>query len=146
MKVKVCLFGFALSLLFLGGCKSKESAYKAAYEAAKEKELQEQYSDDITTVEKTSGVQKEKITVIESTETGRYNVVIGSFLNKTNATGLKDRMTKAGYKAFLAQNESGMYRVIVFSSNDRVAAANLRDQLKDKYYPEFSDAWLLDRY
>ncbi|MDR1763839.1 MAG: SPOR domain-containing protein [Dysgonamonadaceae bacterium] len=146
MKTKFLLFGFAFSLLFMAGCKSKESAYKAAYEAAKEKELQETYTDDITSATDNVGVQKEKITVIDVNETGRYNVVIGSFLNKTNATALKEKMVNAGYPAFLAQNERGMYRVIVASYADKAAAVSARDRLKDKYYPDFSDAWILDRY
>jgi len=150
MKSRIYLFGLVLSLLFsLGSCKSKESAYKAAYEAAKEKEMEENI-EEVTPVEKTkptsnTNVQKEKVTAVDGAGIQRYNVVIGSFTNKTNAVSLKERMERQGYNAFLAQNERGMYRVIVATFNDRTDAVSERESLKDKYYPDFQDAWLLEQ-
>jgi cell division septation protein DedD len=157
MKSKIYLSGFlVLGILFtLSSCKSKESAYKAAYEAAKQKEMEEDVRD-ITPVEKpqpspapTSSaiVQKEKITVVDGSNSTlqRYNVVIGSFTNKTNATSLKERMERQSYRVFLAQNEKGMYRVIVATFANKADAATERDNIKDKYYPDFQDAWILDK-
>ncbi|MDR1631394.1 MAG: SPOR domain-containing protein [Dysgonamonadaceae bacterium] len=155
MKLKYLLGFLIVCILFtLDSCKSKESAYKAAYEAAKAKEMQEE-TGDVTSVEKpkisystaSAIVQKEKITVVDglSSSIQQYNVVIGSFTNKTNALSLKERMISRGYSAFLAQNERGMYRVIVATFNNKSAAATERDNIKDKYYPEFQDAWILDK-
>jgi cell division septation protein DedD len=154
MKSKIYLLGFlVVCILFtLDSCKSKESAYKAAYEAAKQKEMEEDLQD-VTPVEKSqvsypssATVQKERITVVDgSNSIQQYNVVIGSFTNKTNATSLKERMEKQGYRAFLAQNEKGMYRVIVATFSNKAAAATERDNIKDKYYPDFQDAWILDK-
>jgi cell division protein FtsN len=154
MKSKIYLFGIILSvLLTLGSCKSKQSAYKAAYEAAKEKEITP--VEEVTPVEKPRAVapstassataQKEKITGVDGAGVRRFNVVIGSFTNKTNAVSLKERMGKQGFSAFLAQNERGMYRVIVVSVDEKSTAASERDRLKEKYYPDFQDAWILER-
>ncbi|GHT55659.1 hypothetical protein FACS189451_07280 [Bacteroidia bacterium] len=168
MKSKIYLLGFlVICILFtLDSCKSKESAYKAAYEAAKQREMQEEDVTDVTPVEKPkvsysspsssssssswnspAVVQKERITIVDGSAASlqQYNVVIGSFTNKTNATSLKERMTKQGYNAFLAQNDKGMYRVIVATFSNRASAAAERDRIKDKYYPDFQDAWLLDK-
>jgi cell division protein FtsN len=154
MKSKIYLFGIVLSvLLTLGSCKSKQSAYKAAYEAAKEKEVTQ--VEEVTPVDKpkttvpattsSATAQKEKITGVDGAGVRRFNVVIGSFTNKTNAVSLKERMGKQGYSAFLAQNERGMYRVIVVSVDEKSTAASERDRLKEKYYPDFQDAWILER-
>jgi cell division protein FtsN len=157
MKSKTYLLGFlVVCILFtLDSCKSKESAYKAAYEAAKQKEMEEDVQD-VTPVEKpkvsytspsSATVQKEKITVVDGSSSAiqQYNVVIGSFTNKTNATSLKERMERQGYRAFLAQNEKGMYRVIVATFSNKAGAATERNNIKDKYYPDFQDAWILDK-
>jgi cell division protein FtsN len=76
----------------------------------------------------------------------RYNVVIGSFRNRTNATALKERMQYEGYNAVLAENEYGLIRVIVSSSDNKNEAVRSRSSFKSKYYPNFQDAWILERY
>jgi len=138
-------------LLSFSACKSKESAYKAAYDAAKAKEIKDdQTVEETTPVTKptyntsTTSVQKEKVTVVDGSGIQQFNVVIGSFISKTNAASLKDRMTNQGFKAFLAQNERGMYRVIVASFSDKASAVAERERVKEKYYPNFQDAWILD--
>ena len=147
------LLGFLVfcALFTLDSCKSKESVYKAAYEAAKAKELQEDGS--VTSVIKpkvsdtaTSAiVLKEKITVIDDfSSVQQYNVVIGSFTNKTNAISLKERMISRGHSVFLAQNEKGMYRVIAATFDNRTDAVAERDNIR-KDFPEFEDAWILDK-
>jgi len=146
------LWGLALVvLLSFNACKSKESAYKTAYEAAKAKEIRDnQTVEETTPVTKptyntsTASVQKEKVTVIDGATIKQFSVVIGSFLIKTNAVSLRDKMANQGFKAFLAQNERGMYRVIVASYGDKASAVAERERVKEKYYPDFQDAWILD--
>jgi cell division protein FtsN len=157
MKSKFWLFGLTLTLVFsLGACKSKESAYKAAYEKAKQKEMEERSINEITPVSKpaatanessysSAAVQKEKVTTIDGSGLKRFSVVVGSFMNKTNATSLKERMQSKGYKVIIAQNEKQMYRVIVSTFDIKADAARERDVIKAKYSPEFSDAWLLEQ-
>ncbi|MDR1370765.1 MAG: SPOR domain-containing protein [Dysgonamonadaceae bacterium] len=158
MKSKIWLFGLALTLLFsLGACKSKESAYKAAYEKAKEKEMEEEKTvTEMTPVSKpatapsnsyynSTTVQKEKITAIDGSGLKQFSVVIGSFMNKTNASSLKERMQAQGYNVIIAQNEKQMFRVIVATFNNKIDAATERDAVKAKYNPDFQDVWLLEQ-
>ena len=152
---KIWLFGAAVCMvLALGSCKPKQSAYKAAYEQAKEKEStapvevveQEEEVVEVAPVSKprtstaTNAAQGE-----DASRLKRYSVVVGSFKNKTNAYALKERMQNDGYNAVLGENEQGMLRVIVASFDNKADAADSRDAIKAKYAPNFQDAWLLER-
>jgi len=155
MKSKIYLL-WSLALVFLlsfNACKPKESAYKAAYEAAKAKEVQEDQVREVTPVSRpiyndvsvsNESVQREKITVVEGNGIMQYSVVIGSFLNKTNAESLKERMSKQGFQPILAQNANGMYRVIVATFSDKNSAVTEKERVKTIYDPYFQDAWILD--
>ena len=159
---KIWLFGVAISMvLAFGSCKPKQSAYKAAYEQAKEKEStapvevveqEEEIVEEVAPVSKprtsTATTRSERISAAQGEDASRlkrYSVVIGSFKNKTNAYSLKERMQNAGYNAVLGENEQGMLRVIVASFDDKADAADSRDAIKAKYAPDFQDAWLLER-
>lgn len=134
-------------------CKSKQSAYKAAYEQAKEREMTkaEPVEEQITPVTKAktaTATRQEKITPIagENPEGIKlYSVVIGSFKNKTNAYSLKERMQNEGYMPVLGENEQGMLRVILTSHETRKEAEKSRDAIRAKFFPNFQDAWLLER-
>ena len=182
---KIWLFGAAFCLILgLGSCKPKQSAYKAAYEQAREGSstdtladetfVEEEDFDDFDEFEEEAeevevapvskprtlsesenrneevnvATRQERINpyVGEST-TGlrRYSVVIGSFRNSTNAQALKERMQYEGYNAILAQNEMGMLRVIVSSFDSKMDAIYSRDAFRSKFYPNFQDAWVLER-
>jgi cell division protein FtsN len=151
---------FCLVLLCFASCKSKQSAYKTAYEQAKEKEQEEdplfadvedEEEDEIVPVSKSkssASTRQERITPIageNSSGIKLYSVVIGSFRNKTNAYSLKERMQNEGYRPILAENEEGMLRVILTSHETRNEADRSRDAIRSKYYPNFQDAWLLER-
>ena len=134
-------------------CKSKQSAYKAAYEQAKEREMtnSEPVEEQITPVTKaktSTATRQEKITPIsgENPEGIKlYSVVIGSFKNKTNAYSLKERMQNEGYMPVLGENEQGMLWVILTSHETRKEAEKSRDAIRAKFFPNFQDAWLLER-
>ena len=149
---KIFLFGAAICCMFtLGSCKSKSSAYKTAYEQAKTNDKYWEDDDtEVLTTEEVSyeSVRQEKVNVVQGEDLSglkRFSVVIGSFQNRTNAFGLKDRMTREGYRPVIAENDFGMYRVIVSSFDSRTDAAKSRDAFKAKYKPGFQDAWLLER-
>ncbi|OAV72441.1 cell division protein FtsN [Bacteroidales bacterium Barb6] len=139
---KIWLLGAVCMVLAFGSCKPKQSAYKAAYEQAKEKEPEAVIDvSDVT-------ARTERIKAAEGEDAGRlkrFSVVIGSFQNKTNAYSLKERMENEGYRVVLGENEQGMLRVIVSSFDERWDAASERDIFKSKYAPNFQDAWLLER-
>ena len=94
---KIWLFGAAVCMvLALGSCKPKQSAYKAAYEQAKEKEStapvevveQEEEVVEVAPVSKprtsTATTRTEKINAAQGEDASRlkrYSVVVGSFKN-----------------------------------------------------------------
>lgn len=148
-------------------CKSSESAYKKAYEKAKQQELAEPQTDvteevapvvavSVDTAEATpepvadtAPVRQEKVTVVVGDQGLKaYSVVGGSFGVKANAEGLKDWLDAEGYTATVVFNaEKAMYRVVVSSFDDKAAAIQARDAFKAKYpnRSDFQGAWLLYR-
>ncbi|GHV11375.1 cell division protein [Bacteroidia bacterium] len=160
MKAKI----YSVSLLvacigLLSSCKSKESAYQKVYEAAQarstvpasatQQPVQTSWTaapqqSNLLPASENGNFLSESLTAIDGGNMGQYGVVIGSFTNKTNATSLKERMQAKGYSPMIAQNAAGMYRVIVASFDNKTAASQERNLLKDTF-PEFSDAWLLER-
>ena len=148
---KTFFLGFIAVALLIGvsSCKSKESAYKAAYMKAQEKEVAEEVPVENEVVTTQAPVQErvsnERISIIDddASKLKLYNVVVGTFSVKTNAPSLKERLIKDGYNTFIARNNQMMYRVIAGSFDTRKEAEELRDAIKLKYSPEFSDAWLL---
>ncbi len=154
-------------LVFASSCKPKQSAYKQVYEAAKEKEMQQNASEP--TVVKDAGslppvevsVRKEKVEPVFASDAPnlkKYSVVIASLSVKLNAESLKSRMENEGYNVILAENEQGMYRVIVASYDDKGQAAAKRDEIYQKYSSKgntdflrrtygvpFNDLWILER-
>ena len=155
---KVILASLALvAVASLSSCGAKKSAYRKAYEQAKQREVATQatkpavqYEAPVTTPERVTApvtVRKERVTTYQGEDANRlkrFSVVVGSFRNPTNARNLKERMVKAGYNAVLATNEVGMLRVIVSSFDTREEAAASRDAIKARFAPDFKDAWLLE--
>ena len=151
---KILLFGAAICcILILGSCKSKSSAYQAAYELAKsdDNNWEDEYDDsEVLTTEEISyeSVRQESVRPVSGEDASglkKYSVVIGSFKNRTNAFSLKERMVDEGYRPVVAENDLGMLRVIVTSFDSKADAARSRDAIKSKYAPNFQDAWLLER-
>lgn len=154
---KVLVATAAIALAFgMGSCKSKKSAYRKAYEEAKQREIATQEVKSSVTYEEPNvtatapttpvSVRKERVSVLEGENTNnlkRYSVVIGSFQNPTNAKALREKMTAKGYNAVLAKNQMGMLRVIVSSFNTREEAAASREAIKSRFAPEYKDAWIL---
>lgn len=154
-KIMVASLALAMVLGVGTSCKSKKSAYRKAYEQAKQREIATQDTRPVVYEEPETPAQpvvapvtlrKEKVEAYSGeniTHLKRYSVVIGSFQNPTNARALKEKMTKLGYNAVLAKNEFGMLRVIVASFNSREEAAASRDAVKARF-ADYKDAWLLE--
>ena len=160
-KLVVLGMGLCMALAFTS-CKSSESAYKKAYEKAKQQELAEASIAEeapaaapvvaapvaaaSTTPVAVGTVREERVQLVSGEGLKAYSVVCGSFGVKANADGLKARLDNAGYSAKVVYNaENNMYRVIVASYDDRVQAAQARDNFKAKYSnnAEFQKSWLL---
>ncbi|MCI6153767.1 MAG: SPOR domain-containing protein [Bacteroidales bacterium] len=160
MKKSIIVLSALALVASLGACKPKKSTYRQVYEKAKQREIAQNQSssqapdtnesDIIISKPAQSSVQirRERLMVSEGEDANRLNqycVVIGSFQNRTNALSLKERMEEAGFKAVLAENEHGMIRVIAASFSNREDAISSREQIKERFAPQFQDAWLLER-
>lgn len=155
-------FGLCVTMAFTS-CKSSESAYKKAYEKAKQQELAQTPAEEaieVSPVQTTpvqsapaavtsAVVREEKVTVVSGNALKDFSVVCGSFGSQVNANNLKNELDAAGYSAVVAYNASNnMYRVIVSTHTTREAAAQAREQFKARYandaaHPDFQKAWLL---
>lgn len=155
--------GIAILSATVTSCKSsKESAYKAAYEKAKQQELvqgQAQASEPIEIAPVTSNTKsdapavdtsyrEEKVVLAAGAEGSlkAFSVVCGSFASKTNAEALQGNLVSEGYNAIVVQNAStGMYRVVCASFDDKQKAAEARAQFKAEHpgNADFQKAWLL---
>ena len=163
-KLFVLGLGFCVLMAF-SSCKSnKESAFKTAYDQAKQQELvqgESQVAEPIeiapvtTSTSNTSNnapvdmsYREEKV-VLASGEQGvlkAFSVVCGSFASKTNADALKAMLVGEGYGALVVQNPAtGMYRVVCATYDDKARAAEARDQFKASHPTDadFQKSWLL---
>ena len=153
--------GLCIALSF-SSCKSSESAYKKAYEKAKQQELATAPAEEAAApveatpvvaapVQSTSTVnvgtvREEKVNLVSGEGLKAYSVVCGSFGVKANAEGLKQKLDAEGYSAKVVYNaERNMYRVVAASYDDRIQAAQARDDFKAKHpnNADFQKAWLL---
>ncbi|WP_300813333.1 SPOR domain-containing protein [uncultured Bacteroides sp.] len=163
---KLAVLGLGVCILFaFSSCKSSESAYKKAYEKAKQQELAEPQNTvpaeevspaisaptEVKVVESAPAeVRQEKVTVVTGSQDGLkdYSVVCGSFGVKANAESLKGFLDKEGYNAIVVFNaEKAMYRVVVSTFATRAEAENARDAFKARYpgRSDFQGSWLLYR-
>ena len=161
-KLAVLGMGLCVALAFTS-CKSSESAYKKAYEKAKQQELAEApAAEEAEAVAapvvaapvaaaqaapvEVGTIREEKVQLVSGAGLKAFRVVCGSFGVKANADGLKSKLDADGYNAKVVFNaDRNMYRVVVASYDDRVQAAQARDNFKAKYAsnPDFQKAWLL---
>lgn len=160
-KLVVLGMGLCIALSFTS-CKSSESAYKKAYEKAKQQELATAPAEETAVAEATpvvaapvqssnstvnvGTVREEKVNLVSGEGLKAYSVVCGSFGVKANAEGLKQKLDAEGYSAKVVYNaERNMYRVVAASYDDRIQAAQARDDFKAKHpsNADFQKAWLL---
>ena len=153
--------GLCVALAFTS-CKSSESAYKKAYEKAKQQELAEApVAEEAPAAAPVVAapvaaapaapvavgtIREEKVQLVSGEGLRAYSVVCGSFGVKANAEGLKAKLDRDGYSAKVVYNaDRNMYRVIVSSFDSREDAARSRDNFKAKYAnnAEFQKSWLL---
>lgn len=157
---KSVLFGLLSVLLVFASCKSKESAYKQAYEKAKAQEttqVQVNAPMEVTPVATTAPVKnndyestpvrQEQVSAVSvSGALKPYSVVCGSFSLQANAQGLKDFLIGEGYKAGIVKNvQKNMFRVIIGSYDTKAEAAQAREAFKVKYpsRTDFQGSWIL---
>ena len=168
-KYIVLCAGLCLALAFTS-CKSSESAYKKAYEKAKQYDTAQQTQPTAqqpvtqTPVETPAvvtpvqtkpatetrvydnadnvSVRQERVALVSGNGLKAFSVVVGSFGLVSNAEGLQQRLKDAGYDAQIVKNEDrNMYRVIAATFDNKADAARSRDQFREQ--EAYKDAWLL---
>ena len=160
-KTTILCVGLCAAMAFTS-CKSSESAYKKAYEKAKQYDTaapqQAPQPEEVAVVAPVEAkpanetrvvdnldnvsVRQESVTLINGSGLKDFSVIVGSFGFGllSNAEGLQQRLKAAGYDAQIVKNEDkNMYRVVASSFAGKADAVNSRDQLRGTY----PDAWLL---
>ena len=168
MMKKLFVLGLGICVAFaFASCKSSESAYKKAYEKAKQLEVAQPQAAPATaevapvvaapvqsntpspaSAPVQDSARQERVSVISGSGLQDYSVVCGSFGVKTNADNLKKYLDGEGYSSIVVFNaDNNMYRVIVSSHADYATAQQARDAFKAKYTnrADFQSAWLLYR-
>lgn len=156
---KTLLMGATLCMvLAMTSCKSKESAYKKAFEKAQATQTttpvttptQNTTNVNVTPVTTTKpatdysnvSVRTENVQLVSGAPLKAYSVVVGSFGVKSNATGLSNTLAGKGYTPRVVQastTQGPMYRVVATSFDTKGEAAQSRAVLEAQY----PGAWLL---
>jgi cell division protein FtsN len=164
-KYTVLCAGLCLALAFTS-CKSSESAYKKAYEKAKQYDTAQQQNtqpaqqtyetpavvvpvqtrpaNDTRVMDNADNVsvRQERVSMVSGNGLKAFSVVVGSFGLMSNAEGLQQRLRDAGYDAQIVKNEDrNMYRVVSATFDSKLDAARCRDQFRAQ--EAYKDAWLL---
>ena len=165
-KYTLLCVGLCAAMAFTS-CKSSESAYKKAYEKAKQYDTAQQQTqqpaaqpavetpavvapvqtkpvEEVRTVDNYDNisVRQERVSVVSGSGLKAFSVVVGSFGLVSNAEGLQQRLRDAGYDAQIVKNEDrNMYRVIASTFDNKADAARSRDQFRAQ--EAYKDAWLL---
>ena len=157
-KYTLLCVGLCAAMAFTS-CKSSESAYKKAYEKAKQYDTataQASNTDNSAVVAPVVArpatetrvvdnldnvsVRQESVLLVSGVGLKAFSVVVGSFGLISNAEGLQQRLKAAGYDAQIVKNEDkNMYRVVASTFAGKADAVYSRDQLRATY----PDAWLL---
>ena len=154
---KSVLFGLLSVLFVFASCKSKESAYKQAYDKAVAQETTQVQTNNtaVTPVNSTlaeadydsAPVRQEQVAVVSvSGDLKEYSVVCGSFSLQANAQNLKEYLLDEGYKAGIVKNvQKNMFRVIIGSYDTKAEAAKAREAFKVRYpsRADFQGSWIL---
>ena len=140
-KTTILCVGLCAAMAFTS-CKSNESAYKRAYEKAKQYDtaaaqqapqtpqtaapqtteevavvapVEAKPADEARVVDNLDNVsvRQESVTLINGSGLKDFSVIVGSFGLISNAEGLQQRLKAAGYDAQVVKNEEkNMYRVV----------------------------------
>ena len=161
MKKILFMCAAVCAVFMMSSCKSKESAYKKAYEKAKAQQtattpattttpVQQQVTPQTVTPVTTTpvtdysnvAVRNENVAFVEGSPLKQYGVVVASVTIKSNGVALMQKLASQGYNSCVAQaqvNGQTFYRVVACSYDTKPEAAQKRAQLEGQY----PGAWLL---
>jgi len=161
---KLFVLGAALTVVFaMTSWKSKESAYKKAYDKAQAAQYNNQAvtttpantavattpvqtttPTTVTPVQDYSNVpvRVEQVKLVSGTTLKAYSVVVASMSVPANATQLAKKLESDGYKPSIVQatvNGTEFFRVVATTFDTKAEAAASRAKLES----QFQGAWLL---
>lgn len=161
MKKILFMCAAVCAVFVMSSCKSKESAYRKAYEKAKaqqtasqattttpvqQQQVTQQTVTPVTTTPVTDysnvSVRNENVSFVEGSPLKQYGVVVASVTIKSNGVALMQKLASQGYNSCVAQaqvNGQTFYRVVACSFDTKSDAAQKRAQLEGQY----PGAWLL---
>jgi len=160
MKKILFMCAAVCAVFMMSSCRSKESAYKKAYEKAKAQQtattpvttttpVQQVTPQTVTPVTTTPvtdysnvAVRNENVAFVEGSPLKQYGVVVASVTIKSNGVALMQKLASQGYNSCVAQaqvNGQTFYRVVACSYDTKPEAAQKRAQLEGQY----PGAWLL---
>ena len=163
MKRKIFLVASLCSMVVLTGCKSREKAYRQAFELAQENEqttttpttpvavvttpteVKETPVQPVTPVQP-STVDNVEVRTIDAGFTvlpgynplKAYSVQVGSFVTQAKQEGYDARVLQTNE---VIKGRTGWFRVIASSFDDKASAVSSRESLRSRY----PDAWILYR-
>lgn len=157
---KLFVIAIAASLAFsFTSCKSsKDSAYKTAYDEARQAELaqgdgQQSEAVEIAPVASAksdvdTSYRTEKVVLSSGAEGSlkAFSVVCGSYSRKEGAENIRQSLVGEGYNAIVVQNPvTGLFRVVCASHDTKEEAAVARDKFKAAHAgnADYQKAWLL---
>ena len=152
----------------MSSCKAKEDAWQQAYNKATENTVEDQQVVQVPQVQedvaKVTPVTPQnnntaavaaidsdvrtiagELQVVSGKPLNTYSVVVGSFVNQTNAESVRERLAENGYDARVVKTQetinghTGWYRVVASSFADKASAIASKETLKSTY----AGAWLL---
>ncbi|MBO5865240.1 MAG: SPOR domain-containing protein [Bacteroidaceae bacterium] len=155
-KLFVIAFAACVAFSFTSCKSSKDSAYKTAYDEARQAELAEGNGQESDAVEIAPVVKSdvdttyrtEKVVLSSGAEGSlkAFSVVCGSYSRKEGAENIRQSLVGEGYEAIVVQNPvTGLYRVICASCDTKEEAAVARDKFKAAHPSnnDYQKAWLL---
>lgn len=133
-------------------CGTNKHVYAPPFEEEDETEAVVVKEDAAKTTSQTTTTKKEntkpvvsreeKVTMTHGDVLKRYNVIVGSFANETNAINLRNKLNGMGYTSIIMRNENGMNRVSIAGFDEESPARAELLRIREQY-PEYADAWLL---
>ena len=170
-KTTILCVGLCAAMAFTS-CKSNESAYKRAYEKAKQYDtaaaqqapqtpqtaapqtteevavvapVEAKPADEARVVDNLDNVsvRQESVTLINGSGLKDFSVIVGSFGLISNAEGLQQRLKAAGYDAQVVKNEEkNMYRVVASTFAGKADAGGYYPSITARNVPDWQSPTL----
>lgn len=146
---KILITACAVLAICITGCRTTEANYRAAYEKARDKQMDTGNSistqglknelipkdmkfNGVTLPVRTEPLGVTKDSGADQADLKLYNVVVATFRQRFNAFSMAKRLKESGYELpFVVHNRLGAYYVVAGSVSNPEAARLLLDRVKE---------------